>query len=134
VVPGDAEWQIELRVKQQDVGRVQPGQPVRFKFDAFPFGEYGVLRGEVVRLLRDAEDESRTRPRAGNDGLEPGTSDYYYRAIATLEQGQFCSGGRRVEVRSGMGVTAEILTDRSSMLGLLLAPLLQGNKTGEGVE
>jgi hemolysin D len=50
LVPQDAPLQAEVNVDSKDIGEVAVGQPVRLKFDAFPFQRYGTAAG-VVRVI-----------------------------------------------------------------------------------
>jgi HlyD family secretion protein/hemolysin D len=42
-------------LENRDVGFVETGQPVELKIDAFPFTRYGLMRGSVLSVDRDAE-------------------------------------------------------------------------------
>ena len=55
VVPDDSHIEIEAVLENRDVGFVEVGQPVELKIDAFPFTRYGLLRGKVISIDRDAE-------------------------------------------------------------------------------
>ena len=41
LVPRNAPLQAEVNVDSKDIGEVAVGQPVRLKFEAFPFQKYG---------------------------------------------------------------------------------------------
>jgi HlyD family secretion protein len=103
---------VEVRIANKDVGLVRPGQPVKLKLDAFPFAEYGSVRGELVNVPPDAE---------GVDS--PGES--FYRASARLDDQVVHKNGSAVALVSGMTATAEIITERKTVLELLLTPLLE---------
>jgi HlyD family secretion protein len=102
----------EVRVANKDVGLVRPGQSVKLKLDAFPFAEYGSVRGELVNVPPDAE------------GVDtPG--DSFYRASARLDDQAVRKNGSSVALVSGMTATAEVITERKTVLELLLTPLLE---------
>jgi hemolysin D len=50
LVPQHAPLQAEVSVGSKDIGEVAVGQPVRLKFDTFPFQKYGTASG-VVRVI-----------------------------------------------------------------------------------
>jgi HlyD family secretion protein len=102
----------EIRVPNKDVGLVKAGQPVKLKLDAFPFAEYGSVRGQLVNVPPDAE------------GTETPDSSFY-RATARLDDQSVRKNGETVALLSGMTATAEIITDRKTVLGLILTPLLE---------
>jgi hemolysin D len=47
LVPRDAPLQAEVNVDSKDIGEVAVGQPVRLKFEAFPFQKYGTVTAEM---------------------------------------------------------------------------------------
>lgn len=103
---------VEIRVPNKDVGLVKVGQPVKLKLDAFPFAEYGSVRGELINVPPDAEAVDTP-------------ADSFYRATARLDQQAVRKNGAAVALLSGMTATAEVITDRKTVLELLLTPLLE---------
>src|SRR6185437_222311 len=53
LVPRGAPLQAEVNVDSRDIGEVAGGQPVRIKFEAFPFQKYGTASG-LVRVISGA--------------------------------------------------------------------------------
>ncbi len=96
---------------------MKPGLPVKLKFDAFPFAEHGAIFGELTKIVPEAE---------GQEG--PAS---YYRAYCSLKQGYFRVDGKEVPLLAGMTATAEIVTERKTLLQLLLKPFLELQKTQE---
>jgi membrane fusion protein, hemolysin D len=102
----------EVRIANKDVGLIHTGQEVKLKLDAFPFAEYGSVRGVLTLVPPDAE---------GMD--KPGES--FYRATARLKQSSVQKNNSTVALVSGMTATAEVITERKTVLELLLTPLLE---------
>lgn len=112
LVPEGVSLVAELRIPDRDIGKVREGQPIKFKFDAFPFAEYGVLTGSVQSISPSAvEDE------VGGES--------YYRATSRLNQEYFRVAGREARLLPGMLATAEISTERKSLLSLILKPFAE---------
>jgi hemolysin D len=118
LLPNGAPLVAQIQIANRDIGQVEKGQEVRFKFDAFPFAEHGVLRGELTNVLPDAD---------------PGQGETTYQAYAKLERAYFRVQGKEVELLSGMTATAEIVSERKTILELLLKPFkeLQEPKAAE---
>jgi HlyD family secretion protein len=110
LLPSDADLVAQLHIANKDIGQVKKGQKVKFKFDAFPFAEHGVIQGELYNVVPDA------------DSAEGPTS---YRAYARLDQNYFRVKGQKVELLSGMTATGEIVTERKTLLELILRPFLE---------
>ena len=54
LVPRDVPLQAEINVEGKDIGQVAVGQPVRVKFEAFPFQKYGTGSGAVRVVSQDS--------------------------------------------------------------------------------
>jgi len=111
IVPEDGLLEIEARVRNRDVGFVQPGQAVEVKVDTFAFTRYGTLPGTLVDVAADA---------AGDDP-QNGT----YKARIALERDTLRVDGRDVRLQPGMTVTVDIRTGRRRAIEYLLAPMLR---------
>lgn len=107
LLPRGAALVAQMQIANKDISLVKKGQEVRFKFDTFPFAEYGVLLGELTNVLPDAD---------------PGQGATSYQAYARLERGYFRVKGEEVELLSGMTATAEIVSERKTLLEFLLKP------------
>lgn len=115
LIPGDVALVAELQISNQDVGLMKEGLPVRLKFDAFPFAEYGVITGKLSRIVPGAEEAAPLQPS-------------FYRAYASLDQDYFRVKGKRTTLLAGMTATAEITTEKKSLLALLLQPFQELGK------
>jgi hemolysin D len=102
----------EVSVANRDVALVEAGQVVKLKLDAFPFAEYGSVRGEVTNVPPEAE------------GLDS-PNNSFYRATASLNAQQVRKHGKTIDLLAGMTATAEIVTDRKTLLQFVLTPLLE---------
>ena len=111
VVPRDNPLEIEAMIENKDIGFVDAGQDAEVKIETFPYTKYGMLRGTVLHVSRDAvQDEQR--------GL-------IYAARLRLERDNVRVGERDVMLAPGMAVTAEIRTGARRVIEFFLSPLLQ---------
>jgi hemolysin D len=111
VVPRDQTLEVEARVLNKDIGFVRAGQPVTVKVESFPFTRYGVLRGTVSSVSRDAIADEKL-------GL-------YYLARVRVPKGHMTIDGVDVQLSPGMTVTAEVTTGTRRLIEYLLSPVMQ---------
>jgi hemolysin D len=57
IVPLDSPIEIEVMIRNKDIGFVEPGRPAVVKVESFPFTRYGTIDGTVLKVSRDAVDE-----------------------------------------------------------------------------
>jgi hemolysin D len=95
VVP-ENRLQAKVEISDADIGFVKVGLPVSVTVDSFPSGEFGYIRGTLIKLGSDA-----LKP-------EPGSPQYRFPATISLKQQAVESGGKSLNLQSGMGVSANI--------------------------
>jgi hemolysin D len=135
IVPDGAGIEVDCLVQNKDIGFVQEGQDVEVKLEAFPFTRYGLVRGRVRKLGRDAAANPAAPPGSAavlmtqGEGASPGTPpELAYPAKVTLLQDWIAVGGHREPIRPGMRVSAEIKTGQRRVIEYLLSPIMQAVK------
>jgi hemolysin D len=130
IVPADGGVEVAAVIANQDVGFVELGQQAEIKVDTFPFTRYGLIRGRVAGIARDAVDEPQSEqrrqgPQSASD--EPASIErsrqLVYTARIGLEEKGLVIDGKPFELTPGMAVTAEIKTGKRRVLDYLLSPL-----------
>ena len=136
LVPDGAGVEVEAQVGNGDIGFVREGQEVAVKLDAFPFTRYGLLKGHVRRLGRNAvkaasNAASPATPAPSAAGVTPpiGIPDLTYPAKVELAQDWIMVDGHREPVQAGMRISAEIKTGDCKVIDYLLSPV---DASGEG--
>jgi hemolysin D len=132
VVPADSRLEIEAMVSNRDIGFVTAGQPAEIKVDTFPFTRYGLLRGMVLDLSRDAiasdkpaDSKPDTRAEAVAATSEPISKESGYAARVSLDRTQMQVENGSVNLTPGMAVTVEIKTGSRRIISYLLSPVLK---------
>jgi HlyD family secretion protein len=120
LVPRDVPLQAEVNVEGKDIGQTAVGQPVRIKFEAFPFQKYGTGSG-VVRVV--SQDAFAPDPKA--EGARRPTAPYY-RVLVDISDVHLRFPSKRIHMIPGMAVTAEMKVGRRSVISYFLYPLLRG--------
>ncbi|HEX8073075.1 MAG TPA: HlyD family efflux transporter periplasmic adaptor subunit [Pyrinomonadaceae bacterium] len=108
IAPAGAQFVAEVQVPNKDIAFVEPGLPVKLKLDAFPFQDYGVVEGIVREVAPDAQTD--------------GASGSFYKVTITPQQTGVEAKGKLVPLRPGLALSAEIVTERKSILSLLFEP------------
>jgi membrane fusion protein len=107
----------ELYVPSRAIGFLRAGQPVRVRYDAFPFERYGTATGKVqavsATVLLPQEVQAAVEVR------EP-----MYRVLVALDRAYVDAYGARHEIKPGVALTADIILDKRSFASWLLDPLL----------
>ncbi len=118
VAPAGARLVVEAQVPNKDIAFIEKGLPVRLKFDAFPFQDYGTLDGTVIEVSPDAQVDK-----------ELGS---FYKVTIAPRKAEIMAKGKSMPLRPGLAVTAEIITERKSILSLILEPFrkLKGEISG----
>jgi hemolysin D len=138
IVPDGTGIEIDAQVLNKDIGFVSEGQDVEIKFDAFPFTRYGLIKGKVRKLGRDAASNgqsgipgtagaaaSAALSTVGANGANGSPTDLAYPAKVTLLQDWIAVDNRQEQIRPGMHVSAEIKTGDRRIIEFVLSPILQ---------
>jgi HlyD family secretion protein len=128
LVPSDAALQAEVNVDSKDIGEVAVGQPVRIKFDAFPFQKHGTASGTVRVISQDSFAPEASGEAAGRGPREETArpSKPYYRVLVDLTDMRMRGLPDRFQMLPGMTLTAEMNVGRRSVISYFLYPLLRG--------
>jgi hemolysin D len=99
--------QASVEISDADIGFVKLGQPASVTVDSFPSGEFGYIKGTLTKI--------------GSDALPPDAKSQQYRfpATITLQQQEVLFGQQRLNLQSGMGVSANIKLRSRPVITLL---------------
>lgn len=109
IVPTDGGVLMQARVAPRDIGFVHVGQKVLVKADAFEYGRFGAIQGDVIRI---APSSSTTQ-----QGQEP-----FFPVEVELQQ-SYVGTDRSHVVTPGMTGEASILTGEKTIFQYLLKPI-----------
>jgi membrane fusion protein len=102
IIPADARLEVHLSVPSHAVGRMRVGHAVSLACDAFPYQQFGRLRGRIVRISPAPLPSADENPE--------------FRAVVAIEGDTLQYRNERILLRPGMTVQAEVETRRSGML------------------
>ena len=115
IAPASAPMVLSATLPSQEAGLVEPGMPVNLKFDAFPYQDYGIVKGKVLSISADADINK--------------TTGATYQVEVALAQKTMQHEGREVPLKAGQTATAEIITSRKRIISVLLDPIRKLKKS-----
>lgn len=122
LLPDDSQLLARFAVSSAAIGFVEPGQPVRLRYDAFPFQKYGDHQGRVASVSATA-----IRSTEMTEGLASSANDRVdqpFMIEVALEQDHIDVAGKRRPLLPEFGVTGAIVLERRTIMEWLIEPLL----------
>ncbi|MBE9035452.1 HlyD family efflux transporter periplasmic adaptor subunit [aff. Roholtiella sp. LEGE 12411] len=119
IAPKNVGILLRANMPNQDSGFLKVGMPVKIKFDAYPFQEYGVVQGKVTWISPDSKVSQTS----------PGNIETFELEIA-LEQQYVQNGDKRIPLTAGQTATAEVIIRQRRMIDFVLDPFRKLQKGG----
>ena len=112
ITPPDSDsFKISMQVSNKDIAGVKINQPVKIKFLALPYQEYGMVDGIVSKISADSRVNSQT-------------GESYYTVEAVLDNKPIKSyRGADESIRVGMAVEGRLISGRKTVLRWLIEKL-----------
>ena len=109
IAPTGVPLVVEVRLANKDIAFVEKGLPAKLKFDAFPYQDYGIVEGAVIDVSPDAQVNK--------------DSESFYKVTIAPSKFEIWTKEKVVPLRPGLSATAEIITERRSILSFLFEPI-----------
>lgn len=104
---------IQVYVPNKDISNLEIGDRVKYRFQALPYNEYGVLEGHVINISGDAKFNK-----------EQGQS--FYLVESDVENKPLVSyKGIETRIKVGMALEAQVITKTKKVLFYLLEKFFQ---------
>jgi len=123
---------VEAHIQNKDIGFVRAGQEAQVKIETFNFTRYGLIRGKVLDVSRDAVATPQANtPKSGRAEADQGQTDQEapdasgYVAHVALDKDRIVTEAGLIALGPGMKVTAEIKTGQRTVISYLLSPVLR---------
>ena len=117
IAPKNTGVVLKASMPIQDSGFLKVGMPVKVKFDAYPYQEYGIVEGKVAWVSPD----SKVQPTA------QGNSESFELEI-TLDQQYVENGEKRVTLNPGQTADAEVIIRQRRIIDFVLDPFKKMQK------
>ncbi len=102
---------LKAQIPSQDSGFLKVGMPVKIKFDAYPFQEYGIVQGKVTRISPDSKVNQTAQ----------GNIETYELEIA-LDQQYIQNSEKRIPLSAGQTANAEVVIRQRHVIDFVLDP------------
>jgi HlyD family type I secretion membrane fusion protein len=117
IAPSNIPFVVNAYVTAQDIGKVEIGQKVQLRVSAYPYPDYGTLKGTVVTVAPDATAPSNDSSKQGS--TLPGTATYYEITIE-VEHPYLVKDDRQYPIQAGMEARADIISREETTLNFVL--------------
>jgi len=109
IIPENGEmFKVQMYVPNKDISDVDVGDKVKYRFDALPYKEYGVLEGEITSISVDAS-------------LNKIQGMSYYLVESTVKNEPMVSyKGTEANIKVGMSLEAQVISESKKVLYFLL--------------
>jgi hemolysin D len=120
IAPQGESMILKVQMPNQNSGFLKAGMPVKVKFDAYPFQDYGVVEGKVQWVSPDSK-----LVEVGSVKVEA------FEVNVVLNQDYILSQGKKITLSLGQTGTAEVIVRQRRTIDLILDPfkkLQQGGR------
>jgi len=118
LIPISDNLRAEVQIDSADIGLLRSGDHGNIKIDAFPFQQYGFLKGKLAQI---SQDSFRRDPNSGPSG------ESYYTAKLDLSKQTLDNMPPHAKLLPGMGLTAEIVVGKRTVMSYLIWPLVKAS-------
>jgi hemolysin D len=118
-------YRFEAAIASEDLGQIQVGMPVRIKFDAYDYQRYGVMCGTVIYISPDSHVPRSNEGGTAAKSPAQRNSQPVFVVRIEMQADAVGSGELQGAVKLGLGGTAEIVTDRESLLKIFFRKIRQ---------
>jgi len=119
VAPKNATLILKARMPSQHSGFVKKGMPVKIKFDAYPFQEYGIVSGRISWISPNSKIQENS----------PNRIETYELDIA-LENPYIQVGDKQIALTPGQTASAEVIIRQRRVIDFILDPFKKLQKNG----
>ncbi len=110
---------VRARMATTESGSLTTGMPVKLKFDAYPFQDYGIVTGELVTISPTSQLTDTAQGEVANYDLE-----------IKLDLDCLPTGNKCIPLRPGDTATAEVIVRQRRVIDFILDPFKKLQKGG----
>jgi adhesin transport system membrane fusion protein len=118
IVPIEDTLLVEAQVRTSDIAFIRVGQQATVKFDTYDYSIYGGLKATVEYISIDAIED-----------VNAGKKERYFRVRLRTDKNYLGTEAKPLAIGPGYTATAEILTDKKTVLAYLMKPILKARDT-----
>ena len=126
IAPKDSQLILRGKMRSQESGFLEVGLPVKIKFDAYPFQDYGVIPGRLTWISPD----SRVTQIGSSSSPVDSQSSEFFEVEIELERNYIETPERTIALTPGQTATAEIIIRQRRLADIILEPFKSLQKGG----
>ncbi|PSB41694.1 HlyD family secretion protein [Cyanosarcina cf. burmensis CCALA 770] len=119
IAPQDIPLVLRSQIATSESGLLHQGMPVKLKFDAYPFQDYGIVSGRVTRIAPSSKVTETNQGQLATYELE-----------ITLDRTCIPSAQECIALTPGQTATAEIVVRQRRVIDFILDPFKKLQKGG----
>jgi HlyD family secretion protein len=119
IAPQNSALILKAQMPSQQSGFVKVGMPVKIKFDAYPFQEYGIVQGRVNWISPDAKVKENSQ-----------NSVQTYELEIFIDKPYIQAGNKRILLTPGQTAQAEVIVRQRRVIDFILDPFKKLQKGG----
>ncbi len=127
IAPQTARLVLRARMDNTKTGFIKVGLPTRLKFDAYPFQDYGILKGRISWI---SPTSTQMPPSSSATTTLTVNSVSNFEIEVALEQPFVQIQGKAVALKAGQTATAEVIIRQKRVLDLFLDPFRKLGNNG----
>ena len=124
IAPKGSPLVLRGRISSTDSGFLKVGLPVKVKFDAYPFQDYGIVPGHLSWVSPDS------RQAADGSQIADRPAPEFYEVEIELERNYVQNHEKKVTLTPGQTATADVVIRQRRVADILLAPFKSLKKGG----
>jgi HlyD family secretion protein len=111
IAPNSSPLIIRAKMPTTESGSLQKGLPVKLKFDAYPFQDYGVIEGKLIEISPTTSEIETPNEKVATYNLE-----------ISLNQNCMSTANKCIPLRPGDTATAEVIVRQRRIIDFILDP------------
>lgn len=119
IAPEQAPLIVKAQISSSESGFLEPEMPVKLKFDAYPFQDFGIVEGTLVKIS----------PTTKIVDTEAGKIEAYELDIE-LDRNYILARNKPIALKPGQKVTAEIIIRQRRLIDFVLDPFTKLQENG----
>jgi HlyD family secretion protein len=119
IAPKNTGLVLKAQMPNQQSGFLKVGMPVKVKFDAYPFQEYGIVPGKVTWISPDSKVNQTPQGNIENFEIEIAFDRQYIQ-----------NGDKRIPLTPGQTANAEVIIRQRRVIDFILDPFQKLQKGG----
>lgn len=127
IAPKGVPLVLRAQMSSEQSGFLQVGMPVKIKFDAYPFQDYGIVPGHLSWISPDSRLAKQERERSEDENQ---TQEGVFELEITLDRDYIQAANKRLSLTPGQTAKAEVVIRQRRAIDFFLDPFKKLQKTG----